>query len=73
MTLSSDLRRPRLSSMITIGICGSVLVTVLALVALVDQFARNYAQRQATVRLQQVAWQMRDSLNRGRLSHCYAA
>ena len=51
--------------MITIGICGSVLVTVLALLALVDQFARNYAQRQATVRLQQVAWQMRDSLNRG--------
>ncbi|MET0962017.1 MAG: sensor domain-containing diguanylate cyclase [Noviherbaspirillum sp.] len=51
--------------MITLGICGSVLVTVLALVLMVDQFARNYAQRQATVRLQQVAWQMRDSLNRG--------
>ncbi|MDB5760338.1 MAG: hypothetical protein JWM30_3627, partial [Burkholderia sp.] len=51
--------------MITFGTCGGVLVTVLALLALVDQFARNYAQRQATVRLQQVAWQMRDGLNHG--------
>ena len=51
--------------MITFATCGGVLVTVLALLALVDQFARNYAQRQATVRLQQVAWQMRDALNHG--------
>ena len=65
MTDLSDQQRPRLSSMITAGVCGSVLVTVLALGALVDQFARGFAQRQATVRLQQVAWQMRDSLNRG--------
>jgi diguanylate cyclase (GGDEF)-like protein/PAS domain S-box-containing protein len=51
--------------MITIATCGGVLITVLALLALVDQFARSYAQRQATVRLQQVAWQMRDALNHG--------
>lgn len=51
--------------MITFGTCGGVLVTVLALLALVDQFARNYAKAQATVRLQQVAWQMRDGLNHG--------
>lgn len=51
--------------MITVATCGGVLVTVLALLALVDQFARSYAQRQATVRLQQVAWQMRDALNHG--------
>lgn len=51
--------------MITFATCGGVLVTVLALLALVDQFARNYAKRQATVRLQQVAWQMRDALNHG--------
>jgi diguanylate cyclase (GGDEF)-like protein/PAS domain S-box-containing protein len=51
--------------MITLATCGGVLVTVLALLALVDQFARNYAKRQATVRLQQVAWQMRDALNHG--------
>lgn len=63
--LSSELRRPRLSSMITVATCGGVLVTVLALLAVVDQFARNYAQRQATVRIQQVAWQMRDALNHG--------
>lgn len=51
--------------MITLGICGTVLMTVFVLVALIDEFARNYAQRQAGVRLQQLAWQMRDSLNRG--------
>ncbi len=51
--------------MITFGTCGGVLVTVLALLALVDQFARNYAKAQATVRLQPVAWQMRDGLNHG--------
>ena len=51
--------------MITLATCGGVLVTVLALLALVDQFARDYAKRQATVRLQQVAWQMRDALNHG--------
>lgn len=53
--------------MITIGICGTVLMTVFVLVTVVDQFARDYAQRQAGVKLQQVAWQMRDSLNRGML------
>lgn len=36
--------------MICFGTCGGVLVTVLALV---DQFARNDAQCQATLRLQQ--------------------
>ena len=51
--------------LITMGICGTVLMTVFVLVTVVDQFARNYAQRQASVRLQQLAWQMRDSLNRG--------
>ena len=51
--------------MITVGTCGGVLLTVLTLLAVVDQFARNYAQAQATVRLQQVAWQMRDALNHG--------
>ena len=39
--------------MICFGTCGGVLVTVLALLALVDQFARNNAQCQATLRLQQ--------------------
>ena len=34
--------------MITFATCGGVLVTVLALLALVDQFARNYAKRQYT-------------------------
>ena len=59
MTASKPPSRPRLSTMITVGICGTVLMTVLALLAVVDEFARNYAQRQASVRLQQLAWQMR--------------
>jgi hypothetical protein len=57
--------RPRLSMMITVGICGALLMTMLTLLALVDQFARDYAKRQAGVRLQQIVWQMRDALNRG--------
>ncbi|WP_234484348.1 diguanylate cyclase domain-containing protein [Noviherbaspirillum pedocola] len=50
--------------MITLSISATVLVTVLALTGLIDHFARNYAQRQSAVRLQQIAWQMRDSLDR---------
>jgi diguanylate cyclase (GGDEF)-like protein/PAS domain S-box-containing protein len=56
--------RPRLTLMITLSISATVLVTVLALTGLIDHFARNYAQRQSAVRLQQIAWQMRDSLDR---------
>jgi diguanylate cyclase (GGDEF)-like protein/PAS domain S-box-containing protein len=50
--------------MITLSISVTVLVTVLALTGLIDHFARNYAQRQSATRLQQIAWQMRDSLQR---------
>jgi hypothetical protein len=50
--------------MITLSISATVLVTVLALTGVLDHFARNYAQRQSAVRLQQIAWQMRDSLDR---------
>jgi diguanylate cyclase (GGDEF)-like protein/PAS domain S-box-containing protein len=50
--------------MITLSISATVLVTVLALTGIIDHFARNYAQRQSAVRLQQIAWQMRDSLDR---------
>ena len=55
--------RPRLTSLITVGVGATVLLTVLSLLVLVDHFAFNYAGREAEQRLQQLAWQMRDSLN----------
>jgi len=55
--------RPRLASLVTIGVGSTVLLTVLSLLVLVDHFAFNYAGREAEQRLQQLAWQMRDSLN----------
>jgi hypothetical protein len=53
----------RLSWWIAIGVAAIVLTTTLLLLLVVDQFARNYAQRDAEVRLQQLAWQMRDALD----------
>ena len=37
---------------------------MLAMLALVNHFAANYASNEAELRLQQLSWQMRDSLNR---------
>jgi hypothetical protein len=53
----------RLSWWITIGIASIILITTLLLLAVVDQFARNYAQREAELRLKQLAVQMRDALD----------
>lgn len=56
--------RLRLSTLVTIGVCATVVVTMLALLILVDHFATGYAKQQAHERLQQLSWQMRDSLDR---------
>jgi diguanylate cyclase (GGDEF)-like protein len=48
----------------TVGVSATVLLTVLSLLILVDHFAINYAEREAGQRLQQLSWQVRDSLNR---------
>ncbi|TYQ21942.1 UNVERIFIED_ORG: PAS domain S-box-containing protein/diguanylate cyclase (GGDEF)-like protein [Zoogloea ramigera] len=56
---------PRLTTLVTLGVSATVLLTVLALLILVDHFALNYAEREAGQRLQQLSWQMRDALNRG--------
>ncbi|HEY4072941.1 MAG TPA: cache domain-containing protein [Herbaspirillum sp.] len=53
----------RLAWWITIGVAAIVMVTTLLLLAVVDQFARNYARHEAEVRLKQLAWQMRDALD----------
>ncbi|MET0321167.1 MAG: sensor domain-containing diguanylate cyclase, partial [Duganella sp.] len=56
--------RPRLTTLVTVGVSATVLLTVLALLILVDHFALNYVEREAGLRLQQLSWQMRDALNR---------
>jgi len=56
---------PRLTTLVTVGVSATVLLTVLALLILVDHFALNYVEREAGQRLQQLSWQMRDALNRG--------
>jgi hypothetical protein len=53
----------RLSWRITLGVAAIVMMTTLILLAVADQFARNYARHEAEVRLQQLAWQMRDALD----------
>ncbi len=62
---SKKTHRLRLTTLVTIGVCATVLVTMLALLILVDHFATGYAKQQAYERLQQLSWQMRDSLDRG--------
>lgn len=57
--------RLRLATLVTIGVCATVVVTMLTLLVLIDHFAATYAKEQAQERLQQLSWQMRDSLDRG--------
>ncbi|WP_295996477.1 diguanylate cyclase [Rugamonas sp.] len=54
---------PRLTSLVTVGVCSTILLTVTAMLLLVDHFAVDYASREAEQRLQQLSWQMRDSFN----------
>lgn len=53
----------RLPALLTISIFTTVLLTVFSLLLLVSHFTFNYAQKEAEQRLQQLAWQMRDSLD----------
>lgn len=56
--------RPRLTTLVTVGVCATVLLTVLALLILVDHFALRYVERVSGQRLQQLSVQMRDGLDR---------
>nr|WP_315395941.1 diguanylate cyclase [uncultured Duganella sp.] len=56
--------RPRLTTLVTVGASATLLLTVLSLLVLVDHFAYGYAEREAGQRLQQLAWQTRDALDR---------
>ncbi|MCC2956420.1 sensor domain-containing diguanylate cyclase [Massilia sp. IC2-477] len=54
----------RLSSLMTLAVCATVALTVALQLALVNHFAVRQAGDEAQLRLQQLSWQMRDSLNR---------
>jgi diguanylate cyclase (GGDEF)-like protein len=54
----------RLASLVTLGVCLTVALTTALQLLLVDHFVINYAGEEAELRLQQLSWQMRDSLNR---------
>ncbi|OFA01942.1 sensor domain-containing diguanylate cyclase [Duganella sp. HH101] len=56
--------RLRLATLVTLGVCATVALSTALQLALVDHFATNYAGKEAELRLQQLSWQMRDSLNR---------
>lgn len=53
-----------LSSWVTIGVVLSVFLTTTSVLLLVGQFTRSYAHREAESRLNQLAWQMQDALDR---------
>lgn len=54
----------RLSSVMTLAVCATVALTVALQLVLVNHFAVRQAREEAQLRLQQLSWQMRDSLNR---------
>ena len=54
----------RLSTLITLAVCTTVALTVALQLTLVNHFAVRHAGMEAELRLQQLSWQMRDSLNR---------
>lgn len=71
MTASSDspprskrARHFRLAALMVSFSCLTVAITVLLQLLLLDHYAIEHASEQAKLRLQQLSWQMRDSLDR---------
>ncbi|MFC0252674.1 diguanylate cyclase domain-containing protein [Massilia consociata] len=62
--MNSFFGRLRLSSLMTLAVCATVALTVALQLILVNHFAGRQASNEAQLRLQQLSWQMRDSLNR---------
>lgn len=59
------MRRPlRLATLTMLTVSIAVALTVLLHLALVSHFAQQQARKEAQLRLEQLSWQMRDSLNR---------
>lgn len=57
-------RPPRLATLTMFVVSAAVVLTMLLHLALVSHFAHQQARKEAQLRLQQLSWQMRDSLNR---------
>jgi len=62
--MNSFFGKLRLSSLMTLAVCATVALTVALQLALVNHFAVRQSREEAQLRLQQLSWQMRDSLNR---------
>lgn len=62
--MSGIFGKMRLSSLMTMAVCATVALTVALQLVLVNHFAVRQAREEAQLRLQQLSWQMRDSLNR---------
>ncbi|QOY95964.1 GGDEF domain-containing protein [Massilia sp. UMI-21] len=62
--MSGFLAKMRLSSVMTVAVCATVALTVALQLVLVNHFAVRQAREEAQLRLQQLSWQMRDTLNR---------
>jgi diguanylate cyclase (GGDEF)-like protein len=61
----STLRKPiRLAALVVSFSCVTVAMTAVLQLTLVDHYAIKHASEQAGLRLQQLSWQMRDSLDR---------
>ena len=54
----------RLSTLMTLAVCATVALTAALQLALVNHFAVRQSGEEAQLRLQQLSWQMRDSLDR---------
>ena len=54
----------RLGTLMTLGVCLTVGMTVLIQMGLVHHLTMGFASKDVELRLQQLSWQMRDSLNR---------
>jgi diguanylate cyclase (GGDEF)-like protein len=62
---ATQTRKPRrLAALMVAFACLTVAMTVLLQLTLVHHFALEHASKEAGVRLEQLSWQMRDSLNR---------
>lgn len=54
----------RLGTLLTLGVCLTVGMTVLIQIGLVHHLTMGFASKDVELRLQQLSWQMRDSLDR---------
>ena len=62
--MNSFFGKQRLSTLMTLSVCATVALTVALQLVVVNHFAVRQSAQEAQLRLQQLSWQMRDSLNR---------